>query len=433
VTPVAGDAPEHARDVGDEEQIRSTTLDHGLRVVTERMDHVRSVALGVWVGVGGRDEPGALSGASHFLEHLLFKGTDRRDARAIALAVDAAGGEMNAFTAREYTAYYLRLPAEQLDFGLDLLADVLADPAFRPGEVESERQVILEELLMNEDDPDDRVHSGLLESLFPAHPLGREVLGSRETIAALSRDAIAEFHAEHYRPANLVAAAAGAVDHEQVVARLGARLDARTGGVAPTRSAPEQSPIPLALLQRDTEQAHLALGWRGLDHRDDDRYALVVANHVLGGGMSSRLFHEVREKRGLVYGIWSSPSSYSDTGLMSIGTGTAPSRADEVLGLIDVEVRRLVEDGVTDEELAVAKGSLAGSMVLGLEDPGSRLGRIASSQTVLGEVIPVAEQLRRIEAVTLDDVERVVRRVFTGPRSLSAVGPFDEADLADHL
>jgi predicted Zn-dependent peptidase len=431
VTPVAGDAPEHARDAG--EQIGRSTFDHGLRVVTERMDHVRSVALGVWVGVGGRDEPAPLSGASHFLEHLLFKGSPTRDARAIALAVDAAGGEMNAFTAREYTAYYLRLPAEQLDFGLDLLADVLTAPAFRPDEVESERQVILEELLMNEDDPDDRVHSGLLEALFPDHPLGREVLGSRESIAAISRDEIAGFHADRYRPTNLVAAAAGAVDHDRVVARLGDRLGALGGGTRPDRIAPAAASVPLSLLRRDTEQAHLALGWRGLDHHDDDRHALVVANQVLGGGMSSRLFHEIREKRGLVYGIWSSPSSYSDTGLVSIGTGTAPSRADEVLGLVHDEVRRLVDDGITEEELRVAQGSLAGSMVLGLEDPGSRLGRIASSETVLGEVIPVAEHLRRIEAVTLDDVARVVRRVFTGPRTLSAVGPFSEADLATHL
>ena len=421
-----------ARDVGDGEQIRRSTFDHGLRVVTERMDHVRSVALGVWVGVGGRDEPGPLSGASHFLEHLLFKGTPSRDARAIALAVDAAGGEMNAFTAREHTAYYLRLPAERMDLGLDLLADVVAAPAFRPDEVESERQVILEELLMNEDDPDDRVHSGLLEALFPDHPLGREVLGSRETIAAIARDDIARFHADRYQPTNLVVAAAGAIDHDEVVARLGGRLDSLGGGDRPARTAPVHAPEPLSVLRRDTEQAHLALAWRGLDHHDDDRYALAVANHALGGGMSSRLFHEVREKRGLVYGIWSSPASYSDTGMVSIGTGTAPSRADEVLGLVQDEVQRLVADGISDEELAVAKGSLAGSMVLGLEDPGSRLGRIASSETVLGEVLPVAEHLRRLHAVDLDDVDRVVRRVFTGPRSLSAVGPFTEAQLASH-
>lgn len=428
MTPGSGTARDH-----EPEQIGRTTLENGLRVTTERMDHVRSVALGVWVGVGGRDESDELSGASHFLEHLLFKGTEQRDARAIALAVDAAGGEMNAFTAREYTAYYLRLPSEQLAFGLDLLADVISEPAFRHTEVESERQVILEELLMNEDDPDDRVHTGLLDALFPDHPLGREVLGSRESIAAIGRDDIAGFHGHRYRPTNLVVAATGDVQHDQVVDRLAASLGGLAGGDAPVRSAPVAAPRPLSLLHRPTEQAHLAIGWRGLDHHDDDRYALSVANQVLGGGMSSRLFHEIREKRGLVYGVYSSPSAYSDAGALIVGTGTAPSRASEVLHLIDAGVAELVDEGITAEELEVAKGSLTGSLVLGLEDPGSRLGRIASSETVRNEVLPVAEHLRRLDAVTLDDVHRVVRRVLSGPRTLSAVGPFTEADLAAHL
>jgi predicted Zn-dependent peptidase len=418
---------------GDPEDIGRTTLPNGIRVVTERMAHARSVALGIWVGIGGRDEPPALSGASHFLEHLLFKGTAERDARAIALAVDAAGGEMNAFTAREYTAYYVRLPSVQLGFGLDLLADVVSAPSFRPAEVESERQVILEEILMNEDDPDDRVHTGLLDGLFPDHPLGREVLGSPDTIAAITRDEIADFHAGRYRPANLVVAAAGDLHHDEVVERIAANLGHLSGGERPDRAAPTAAPRPLTLLHRATEQAHLAIGWRGLDHHDDDRYALALGNQVLGGGMSSRLFHEIREKRGLVYGVYSSPSSYSDSGALVVGTGTAPSRTDEVLRLIHHEVERLADDGISDEELAVAKGSLEGSLVLGLEDPGSRLGRVASSETVLGEIIPVAEHLRRLDAVTLDDVARVVKRVLTGPKTMSVVGPFDADDLAPHL
>lgn len=397
------------------------------------MAHARSVALGVWVGVGGRDESDELSGASHFLEHLLFKGTPDRSAREIALSVDAAGGEMNAFTTREYTAYYVRLPAEHLAFGLDLLADVVAAPAFRPDEVESERQVILEEILMNEDDPDDRVHTGLLEAVFPGHELGREVLGTAGSIEGISRDDIAAFHAERYRPANLVVAAAGDLAHAAVTDQVAARFGALVGGAAPVRRSPRPDLEPLALLHRPTEQAHLALGWRGVDVHDDDRYALAVANQVLGGGMSSRLFHEVREQRGLVYGIWSSPSSYSDSGLFAIGTGTGTGRVHEVLDLVDAEVARAVAEGITADELEVARGSLTGSLVLGLEDPGSRLGRLAWQETALGEQVGVAEHLRRIEAVTVEDASRVLARVLDAPRTLSIVGPFEPDDLERHL
>ena len=293
------------------EDIRETRLPNGVRLVTERMPEARSVSLGVWVGVGGRDEPGELAGASHFLEHLLFKGTTTRSARQIAEEVDAVGGEMNAFTNREHTAYYTRLPAARVDLGLDVLGDVLTDPAFRPHEVEAERQVILEEILMNLDVPEDHVHTLLAEALFPAHPLGREVLGTRESVEAASRDEIAEFFGRWYRPRNLVVVAAGNLHHDHIVESFAATLGRLEGGERPVRTLPGVDVEPRVVLDDPTEQVHLAMGWRGVDHFDDDRYALSVANQILGGGMASRLFQQVREERGLCYSVYSWASTYA--------------------------------------------------------------------------------------------------------------------------
>ena len=412
-----------------DDAVRTTTLDNGIRVVTEHMDSVRSVATGVWVGVGARDEDEALSGASHFLEHLLFKGTASRSAQDIAESVDAVGGEMNAFTTKEYTAYYTRLPATSVAFGLELLADVISAPAFRPDEIDAERQVILEEILMNEDTPDDRVHTLVFEARYPDHPLGREVLGTPETIESMTRDQIAGFHGHHYRPENLDVAAAGLLDHAQVVAHVAEGCGGRHAGTRPERIAPSAPPLAKAVVRRPTEQVHLALAWPGLSYDDPDRYALSVANHVLGGGTASRLFQEVREKRGLAYAVYSSPSAYVDTGVVLAYLGTAPSRVAEAVSVVDDVVGGLVDTGLTDKELDVARGYLEGSLVLGLEDSSSRMGRIGSNVCIRGRVTPIEEHVERIRAVTHDDVRRVVQRVFTGGRTLAAVGPLDAGDL----
>jgi predicted Zn-dependent peptidase len=389
-----------------------------------------SVTTGFWVGVGGRDEPQELSGASHFLEHLLFKGTEARTARQIAEAVDAVGGEMNAFTSREHTAYYTRLPSDALGMGLELLVDVLTAPAFRPHEVDAERQVILEEILMNEDTPEDLVHTALADALFPAHPLGREVLGTPETIEAMTRDEIRGFFLERYRPANVVIVAAGALDHDAVAEGVVSCFAGVDPGARPRRTAPAAPPRPFAVLRRPSEQAHVAIGWRGVDHEDPDRYALTVCNQILGGGMASRLFQEVREERGLVYSVYSYLSSYSDSGAAGIYAGTGPQRARETLKVIDGELERLLADGVTEQELAVAHGYLEGSLLLGLEDSGGRMARLGRAIITRGQITPVAEHVHRIRAVTVDDVARVARRVFDAPRTLAVVGPFDEADFA---
>jgi predicted Zn-dependent peptidase len=409
-----------------EPDVRRTRLANGIRVVTERMPDARSVTTGFWVAVGGRDEPAELAGASHFLEHLVFKGSEHQSAREIAESVDALGGEMNAFTSREHTAYYTRLPADELSFGLDLLTKVLAQPALRPHEVDAEREVILEELAMSEDTPDDKVHSLLAAAVFPDHPLGREVLGDEATVAALTRDEINTFFTEHYQPANVVIAAAGRLEHEEVIDGVAQFLEGVEPGSSPKRAEPMDAPKPLSVEHRSTEQAHLTLGWRAMDQRDPDRFALAVANQAFGGGLSSRLFQEIREERGLVYSVYSAASLYTDSGLFMIYAGTAPTKVDEVLGLIDAEVAKLVEDGITERELRVASGYLVGALLLNLEDSGSRMGRLARGELAAGDALTVDEQVEHIRAVTLDDAHRVMQELLTGPRSLAAVGPFDE-------
>jgi len=392
-------------------------------VVTETLPGVRSVTTGFWVGVGARDEAPAEAGASHFLEHLLFKGTESRTAGQIAEAVDAVGGEMNAFTAQEHTAYYTRLPAGELDLGLDVLSDVIWAPAFRAHEVEAERQVILEEIAMEEDTPDDRVLVLLAEALFPDHPLGREVLGSRESIGAMTRDDIAGFHARWYRPANLVVAVAGAVDHDVVVDGVSRRFAGVDGGSRPARERPDRAPVAEVALRRPVEQAHVAIGYRGLARDDDDRFALAVANQILGGGMSSRLFQSIREERGLAYSVYSYPVAYHDCGALVVYAGTAPSRLTMVQGLLEEEIARFVDDGPTEVELRVAKGYLAGSTVLGLEDSGGCMSRIGKAVLNFGHVIDLDELLARYRSITVADVRRAASRVLTGDRSLAIVGP----------
>jgi predicted Zn-dependent peptidase len=410
--------------------ITTSELDCGIRLVTERMSGVQSVTAGFWVGIGSRDEAGPLAGASHFLEHLLFKGTPTRTAEEISEAIDAVGGDLNAFTTKEYTAFYVRLLAQEADLGFDILSDIMWEPSFRPDEVECERHVILEEILMHSDEPADLVHEVFGAALFPDHPLGREVLGEKETIESMPRDAIAAFHADHYRPANIVLAAAGDVDHDSVAAAIETRFRGRTGGEPPSRTPPARTPRRLQVVRRPTEQAHLVVGMPGLDRDDEARYALGVLNHVLGGGISSRLFQEIREKRGLAYSVYSYRSAFQGAGELAVYAGTAPGHVHEVLDLIDAELERLREAGITARELEVAKGHLVGTLVLGLEDSATRMSRIGRSLLVHGEVLTVAELNERVAAVSLEDVAKVAGQVLSGQRVLAVVGPFAEEEFA---
>ncbi|HET9072278.1 MAG TPA: pitrilysin family protein [Acidimicrobiales bacterium] len=412
--------------------ISRATLDGGLEIVTESMPDARSVTLGFWVGTGSADEPGPLWGASHFLEHLLFKGTEERSARAISEAVDAVGGDLNAFTTKEYTSFYVRLLAEQLELGLDILSDILWSPAFRAEEVESERQVILEEILMHNDEPSDLVHEVLAEAMWPAHTLGREVLGEEATILAMTREQIAAFHAEHYRPANVVFAAAGALDHDTVADGVARRLAGRTaGGARPARRGPAAPDAATAVVERDTEQAHLAVGVPGLARHDERRYALSILDHILGSGMSSRLFQTVREERGLAYSVYSYRQAYEHAGALVVYAGTAPDKAREVLDLVHDELDRMAADGITAAELEGARGHLRGSLVLGLEDSGSRMSRVGHALLTHGRVPTVEELEERFAAVSLDDVAELAAEVLGGPRSVAVVGPFPDEGIAE--
>jgi predicted Zn-dependent peptidase len=410
--------------------VQQTKLGSGLRVVTERVPSALSVASGVWVGVGARDEPDELAGVSHFLEHLLFKGTEERSAHAIASAVDRFGGDMNAFTTKEYTAYYTRLPAEHLSLGLGILGDVLTAPALRDEDVESERLVILEELLMDEDSPEDRVHTQLYESLFPGHPLGRETAGHRDSVTSITGDDVRKFFGRWYRPASMVVSVAGPVGHDEVVALVEHAFDAPGGGEAPRREAPVGKVRPLAVQRRSVEQAHVALGFAGVSRDDDDREPLDVLNHVLGGGMSSRLFQEIRERRGLAYSVYSAPSSFVDTGALTVYAGTLPESVHDVLDLVDAEIQRVACDGITDDELDVARGYLCGAFRMGLEDTASRMARLGGMLTVLGRLHTVDDQVDKWRAVDHAGVARVAERVLGGPRALSVVGPVTRKSLA---
>jgi predicted Zn-dependent peptidase len=413
--------------------IRRTRLDSGLRVVTESMPALRSAAVGFWVGTGGRDEPDELAGASHFLEHLLFKGTERRTAVQIADAVESCGGDMNAFTAHELTTYYVRVPADRLALAIEILSDIVWSPALRPDEVDSERQVILEEIRMRDDAPEDLVHELFAGAIFPDHAIGREVIGTPTTIQRMTPAQIGAFHSEHYHPSNVVVAAAGNIDHDEVVALVERGLT-HTEGARPSRDpwpgAP--APRPAAILTRDTEQAHAVLGMRSLRTDDPDRYALSVLNQALGGGMSSRLFQEVREKRGLAYAVYSYRSSFQETGALAVAAGTAPERLDELLEVVDAELRRLVTDaGVGPHELDSAKGHLQGSLALSLESSSARMHRLGRSEMTLGEVLELDELVAAVGRVQAADIARVVDRVVASEdRSLAVVGPVDDVAFA---
>jgi predicted Zn-dependent peptidase len=433
--PAERDATPADRDV-----IRTTVLDGGLTVVTEHMPDVLSVSLGFWVGTGSVDEPERIAGASHFLEHLLFKGTSTRTAREIAEAVDAVGGDLNAFTTKEHTAFYVRLLAEHADLGLDILSEIIWAPALRPDELESERQVILEEILMHSDEPADEVHDIYNGAMYPGHPLGRDVLGLESTVRAATRDDIAAFHRHHYRTGNVVVTAAGLVDHDRVVEGVASRLekaaselgrDVCVGGGAPPRTLPQAPALRRLVVNRPTEQAHVMVGMPGLHRDHPDRQVLNVLDHILGGGMSSRLFQSVREERGLAYSVYSYRSGYEGVGDFAVYAGTAPSRAGEVVKVVTEELDKMAATGPSEEELVSARSHIRGATALGLEDSGARMSRLGRSQLAHGRVPSLAELDAQIAAVSLDDLARVVEAVVAGPRTLVVLGPFDEDAFSD--
>ncbi|HEV8565449.1 MAG TPA: pitrilysin family protein [Actinomycetota bacterium] len=421
--------------------IDRTEFSSGLRVVTERMPSARSVSLGFWVLAGSRDEAPAISGSSHFLEHLLFKGTATRSARDIAEAFDAVGGDVNAFTAKEYTCYYARVLDRDLPMAVDHLCDMLQSSMIRGADLDAERQVILEEIHMHEDSPEDVVYDLFTETLWPEHPLGRPILGTKETIADAGRASVRRFYKRHYVPGNLVIAAAGGVRHQELLGLLASHIatgKARTDGQAASWNlrAGGTAPVPSGkslVKRKKTEQANILLGTNGLARTDPDRFAFLIVNTALGGGMSSRLFQEVREKRGLAYSVYSYHSQYTEAGVFSAYAGSTPARAKDVIGLLRRELDDVAGGGITEEEFDRAKGHVKGSLVLSLEDPGSRMSRIGKSEIAHGEILTVDQSLRRIEAVTLEDARRVAKRVLSQPMTLTVLGPFGARDLKESL
>ncbi|MFH8984495.1 M16 family metallopeptidase [Streptomyces varsoviensis] len=418
--------------------VRKTTLPGGLRVVTETLPSVRSATFGIWAHVGSRDETPSLNGATHYLEHLLFKGTERRSALDISAAIDAVGGEMNAFTAKEYTCYYARVLDTDLPLAIDVVCDMLTGSLIKPEDVEAERGVILEEIAMTEDDPGDCVHDLFAETMLGDTPLGRPVLGTVDTVNALTRDRIARFYKKHYDPTHLVVAAAGNVDHAKVVRQV-RRAFERAGALTRTDATPIaprdgartlRTAGRVEVLDRRTEQAHIVLGMPGLARTDDRRWALGVLNTALGGGMSSRLFQEIREKRGLAYSVYSYTSGFADCGLFGVYAGCRPNQVHDVLKLCRDQLDQVAERGLDDEEVGRAIGQLAGSTVLGLEDTGALMNRIGKSELCWGEQMSVDDMLARISAVTPDDVRAVARDVLTRRPSLSVIGPLKDKQAA---
>ncbi len=407
---------------------RFTELPNGLTIATDVVPATRSVAIGVWIAVGSRDEPAELAGVSHFLEHLLFKGTPTRSASEISRTVDRVGGDINAFTSKEYTAYYARMPRKYCAPGIELLGDVLTHSLMAADDIESERRVILEELAMDDDSPDDVALRTLTRQVFGDHGLGRDTAGERATVRSIQPADIREFFAAHYRTGGTTVVVAGDVDHDEVVAAVRAAFadmpagDGRVARLAPGASRADVN-VDVAI-DDDSEQVHLAMGGRSVARHDPDREALDVVNHVFGGGLSSRLFDEIRERRGLAYSVYSATSAYADAGAWSVYAGSMPEHAGEVGRLVERELARLVEDGITDEELTIAIGYLTGAYEMGLEETGARMSRLGGMLTTLGRVIPVDEQLERWEKVSQTDVRRVIDRVYGAGRPVTvSVGP----------
>jgi len=415
--------------------VRRSVLPSGVRILSEKVPGARSATIGYWVAVGSRDETPSTFGSTHFLEHLLFKGTTTRSALDIAVSFDAVGGEHNAMTAKEYTCYYAKIQDRDLPMAIEVISDMLTSSLLDPEEFETERGVILEELAMADDDPGDVTSERFFEAVLGDHALGRPIGGSPETIAAATRDSVWNHYRANYRAQDLVITVAGAVDHDELVAGVTAALERAdwnldtaatpvprrnaTGGLIERGSA-------LSVVQRPIEQANILLGVEGLAASDPRRSTLAVLNSVLGGGMSSRLFQEIREKRGLAYSVYSFSPSYSDAGLFGIYAGCSPSKVAQVTELMLSEFRALASGGVSADELRRANGQLSGASALALEDSDTRMSRLGRAELTMGEYVDLDESLRRLDLVTADGIRELAEELVSRPLSVAAVGTIDE-------
>lgn len=401
--------------------IEVTRLDNGLTIITERMDRVETVSFGAYVSIGTRDETAANNGVSHFLEHMAFKGTERRSAAQIAEDIENVGGYINAYTARETTAYYVKLLKNDLALGVDIIGDILTHSTFLDAEVERERGVILQEIGQANDTPDDIIFDQFQERAFPEQPMGRPTLGSEELVSTMTRDTLMSYMREHYTTHNITIAAAGNLHHQDVVALVKEHF----------RDLPtHQTPRPRAAsyeggelrTTRELDQAHLVMGFPSVSYMHPDHYAVMILSTLLGGGMSSRLFQEIRERRGLVYSVYSFASPFSDSGLFGLYAGTGEEQTAELVPVMIDELKRL-QDGLSEAELSRARAQLKSSLLMSLESTGSRCEQLARQIQVHNRPIPTAETVGKIDAVTEDDILRVARTIFSGTPTFTAIGP----------
>jgi predicted Zn-dependent peptidase len=401
---------------------RLTQLESGVRIVTEHMDSVRSVALGFWIGTGSSAEDVPEAGLSHLIEHMLFRGTARYASLQIDQLFDAMGAELNAGTGKETTSVYARVLDIHLAEAFDVMADMVWRPRFDPGELEQEREIVLEEIAMYEDDPQDKVFDVLGEAVFGDHPLGRAIIGRAEVVSGARPAALRDFHGAQYVPANVVVAAAGSVDHDALVALVRDSGVERPGQAPPSLPGPPPAePARMRFVAKDTEQYHLCLGAPGIARDDDRRFALRVLDNILGGTSSSRLFQEVREKRGLAYSVYSFQSTYAGTGQVGLYLGTRPDNVVRAMKVVADELERLRDDPASADELARSKENVKGRVVLSLESTTARMNRLGASVLADMPLLSVDEVIERIDAVTLDDVAALARDLFA-PDRLSAAG-----------
>lgn len=412
--------------------VRRSVLPCGVRILTEEMPGVRSATIGYWIAVGSRHEAEHQHGSTHFLEHLLFKGTATRSALDIAAAFDAVGGDSNALTGKESTCYYARVLDADLPMAVDVLTDMVTSAVIDGQELEVERGVILEELAMAEDDPSDVVQERFAEQVLDGHALGRPIGGTPAEINAATREDVVDHYRRWYRPEELVITAAGGLEHDAVCALVAQALERSRWDVSaaaspvPLRTArQEQIPVRAGAerIAKPVEQSQVILGGRGMSASDDDRFALSLLHAILGGGMSSRLFQEVREKRGLAYSTFSFSAGYTDAGYFGLYAGCLPSKVDQVIGVLEEQLQRMAAEPASAEELARAKGQLRGATVLGMEETSSRMNRLGTAELVRGEFVDISETLAEVDAVTSADIRRVAARLLSSPLATTVVGP----------
>ncbi len=411
--------------------IRTTTLDNGLRVVSDPMSTVESVSLGIWVGVGTRYEEPEMNGVSHLLEHMAFKGTRRRTATAIAEEIEAVGGHINAYTTCENTAYYVRVLKEDVRLGVDLIADILQNSTMEKDELERERTVILQEIHQANDTPDDVVFDNFQAAAYPDQPLGRQVLGDAGIVGSMDRETIIGYMNDHYNASTMVLAAAGRIDHDELVSLANDMFSELPEGEQATREAANYTGGQ-SVVERELEQAHLLLGFKGVSYQDPDFYASAVLSTLFGGGMSSRLFQEIREKRGLVYSIYSFVSSYSDGGMFGIYAGTGENETAELIPLVCDEIKKMT-DNVGADELTRARAQIKASILMTLESSSSRCEQLARQMMVFGRPMPTQEIVANIEAVDADAILHTARRIFDSSLTVTALGPVSKLESFESI